>query len=327
MNYWHKLLFKPTRFIRKHQYAPTKLLSSCFQKNNKLPTKAIQVISACLLLSSEVTAAQDNSDIVLGQSLEKTITSGKAVWLNDDTSKFFAIYEPDQSGQAKGGVIILHGANSHPDKPEVIRPLRNALPLHGWASIAIQLPYLSSISDYTKQQTTINQRINSAATYLQTVGIGNIALLGHGIGAMAATAYLSSQQNTSLQAFIAISLGIPNKDKNLESISQQLEKITVPILDIFGSNDLDNVVNTASLRALAAKISSRAVTSSKQIESYKRSAIGRSSMQNSQGHISYRQIVIEGANHDFRGSNRQLTKRVAGWLERHVKGITINASR
>ena len=261
------------------------------------------------------------------QSLEKGLQNGKAVWLDDANAKFFAVYDPDQSGQPKGAVIILHDANSHPDKPEVIRPLRSDLPVHGWASISIQLPYLSSVDDYTNKQTIINQRINSAANYMQTLGISNIALLGHGTGAMAATAYLSAPQDASIQAFIAISLGLLDKSEKAESISQQLEKITVPILDIYGSNDLDHVTGTAMTRALAAKISSGAVTSSKQIDSYKRSAIAKSSTQNSQGYISYRQVVIEGASHDFTGVSTLLTKRVAGWLERHAKGVSVNASR
>jgi len=261
------------------------------------------------------------------QSLEKGLQNGKAVWLDDANAKFFAVYDPDQSGQPKGAVIILHDANSHPDKPEVIRPLRSDLPVHGWASISIQLPYLSSVDDYTNKQTIINQRINSAANYMQTLGISNIALLGHGTGAMAATAYLSAPQDASIQAFIAISLGLLDKSEKAESISQQLEKITVPILDIYGSNDLDHVTGTAMTRALAAKISSGTVTSSKQIDSYKRSAIAKSSTQNSQGYISYRQVVIEGASHDFTGVSTLLTKRVAGWLERHAKGVSVNASR
>jgi len=307
-----------------------RLLTPCFKKNIYSRTCSILIISVCSLLFPGVTSAQNtNTDHSkdFAQSLEKGLINGKAVWLDDGKTKFFAVYDPDQSGQPKGGVIVLHDANSHPDKPEIIRPLRNDLPVHGWASIAIQLPYLVSIDDYTNKQTIINQRINSAASYLKTVGIGNIALLGHGTGAMAATAYLSTQQEASIQAFIAVSLGMLDKNKTPESITNQLEKITVPILDIYGSNDLDHVTRTATSRALAAKKSSDSVTSSRQIDSYKRSAIARSSTQNSQGYISYRQIVIEGASHDFSGVSSQLTTRIAGWLERHAKGVTVNAPR
>jgi len=330
MYYWQKLPFIPWFFIRRLSHMRRRLLSSCFQKNNNNYSKSILAVSFSILLSPTITAAQVNTtnyETEFGQSLEKGLLSGQPLWLDDAKAKFFAIYDPDQTGQPKGGVIILHDASSNPDKPEVIRPLRNILPLHGWASISIQLPYLASIDDYTNQQALINQRINSAANYLQTVGIGNIAILGHGTGAMAATAYLSSQQDASIQAFIAISLGMINKDKKPESITQQIEKITVPILDIYGSNDLPHVTNTAMSRALAAKISSDAVTNSQKIGSYKRSAIAKSSTQNSQGYISYRQIIIEGANHDFSGAAQQLTKRIAGWLERHAKGVTVNASR
>ncbi len=330
MKYWQKLPFKPAGFAPRPRHFRPNLINHCFQKNNHIKKYRLLIISTCLLFFSSATTAQNTKadfNLKIGQSLEKGLTSGKALWLDGGKAKFFAVYDPDQSGQPKGGVIILHDANSHPDKPEVIQPLRHGLPAHGWASITIQLPYLSSIGDYTNKQTIINQRINSTVKYMQSVGIGNIVLLGHGTGAMAATAYLSTQQKSSIQAFIAISLGMLDKNRKPESIPQQLEKITVPILDIYGSNDLDHVTSTAMSRALAAKISSDAVASSKYIDSYNRSAIAKSSTQNYQGYISYRQIVIEGASHDYSGSEHQLTKRIAGWLERHAKGVTVNASR
>ncbi len=305
-------------------------LTPCFKKDNNLKACIILAFTTCLIAFPCLTSAEtDNGSfrIEMSQSLEKGLLSGKPEWLNDNTAKFFAVYDVDQSGQPKGAVIILHDADSHPDKPEIIRPLRSNLPMHGWATISVQLPYLASITDYSNKQSIINQRINSAANYLQSNGINNIVLLGHGTGAMAATAYLSAQHDAPIQAFIAISLGILDQNEKPESISQQLEKITVPILDIFGSNDLDHITNTARSRALAARISSNAVTSSKQIGSYKRSAIAVSSAQKFQGYISYRQIVIKGASHDFSGTTRLLTKRITGWLERHAKGIMIDTAQ
>jgi len=232
----------------------------------------------------------------MGKSLEKGLTNVQAIWLNDGQAKFFAVFNPDQSGHPKGGVIILHDANSHPDKPEVIQPLRNTLPTHGWPSIAIQLPYLASINDYSNKQEIINQRINKAVEHLQTIGIGNIALLGHGTGAMSAAAYLSSQPSPTIQAFIGISLGMLKKENEAAQISQQIEKITVPILDIYGSNDLDLVLKGEKDKANPARKA---------------------------GNKKYTQIEVIGANHFFDNKDEVLVKRVRGWLAKNAAGTEI----
>lgn len=283
----------------------------------------------CLSALPSISAAQTYDSAYeqqLGKTIESSLKNGAPLWLDDSQTKFFAVFNPDQSGQPKGGVIILHDANSHPDKSEVIRPLRQDLPEHGWATISIQLPYLNSVSDYIDKQSIINKRIESAIAHLQSSGLNNIALLGHGSGAMAATTFLASQTNSAVQAFVAVSLGIIDSNKSSEPLGDQLAKITLPILDIYGSNDLDYVTNTAKSRALAAKISSNSATRSNRLDAFKRSAMAKSSFQRMQGYISYRQIKIEGADHDFTAAPFLLTKRIIGWLERHAKGVAVNST-
>ena len=69
-----------------------------------------------------------------------------------------------------------------------------------------------------------------------------------------------------------------------------VEKITVPVLDIYGSRDLDGVLNTVKTRAAAARKS---------------------------GSGDYRQTEVEGADHFFVGVEDDLTRRVYGWLKAH----------
>lgn len=330
MNYWHKLPFKTTRITRSHSPCHVKPLSTCFQKENTAFKFSTLLFSICLALSPCSSSAQDksiNNGIEIGKSLEEGLSSGQAIWLNDGQAKFFTVFDADKSGHPKGGVIILHDANSHPDKPEVIRPLRTNLPTHGWPTVTIQLPHIASLNEYASNQETVNKRISSAIDHLKSNGLSNIALIGHGTGAMLATTYLATQPNPVIQAFVAVSLGMLDKNNKPESLIYQFEKIKVPILDIYGSNDLDHVTSTAMSRALAAKLSSDTATNSNQTDSYKRSAIAKSSTQKSQGYISYRQIILEGASHDFSGSANQLSKRIAGWLERHAKGVEVNTNR
>lgn len=323
------LIPHPQPETRRWPQRPPLKATLCFKRGYTLLSTCAAITLFCLATLPSLSVAQSYDPAYeqeLGRSLENGLKSGEALWLDGDQGKFFAVYNPDQSGQPKGGVVILHDANSHPDKPEVIQPLRRDLPEHGWATLSIQLPQLASISDYIDKQDAINKRIGSAIQYLQSAGLNNIALLGHGTGAMAATSFLASQNSSSIQAFVAVSLGVIEIKDQTESLSDQLAKITLPILDIYGSNDLDHVTTTAKSRALAAKISSNSATRSNRLEAFKRSAMAKSSAQRSQGYISYRQIQVEGANHDFVAAPFLLTKRIIGWLERHAKGVAVSSN-
>jgi predicted alpha/beta-hydrolase family hydrolase len=296
-------------------------LTPCFSRTIS-PSAMLGIgLLLCLLLAAFPGQAVGQES---GKELEAGLRDGQAVWLDDGKGKFFSVFNPDQSGQPKGGVILLHDAGSHPDKQQVMRPLRHWLPLHGWATIAIQLPPIERPADYLKHQATIEKRINSAISYIRNKGFDNLVLLGHGSGAMAASKYLSGESSPFLHAFVAISLGIPPGQKSENSIINQLEKINLPILDIYGGDDLDNVVQTAQKRALAAKISGNIATRADRLAGYKRSAIAKSSTQKSQGYIAYRQIRIDGASHDFSGAENLLSQRIVGWLERHAKGVAVN---
>ncbi len=285
----------------------------------------------CLLFSmltlASTSHAASNSDQAQGKLLEAGLENGEPLWLDADASKFFAIFNADQTGQPKGGIILLHDAGSHPDKPEVIQPLRKKMPEHGWPTLAIHLPALANSADYIDKQTQINKRIDAAITYMRNKGFNNLALLGHGTGAMAATAYLADQKNDSIRAFVAVSLGVIEREDKAETITSKLEKISLPILDIYGSQDLDHIASTAKKRALAAKISSDASTRQNRINAFKRSAMATSDTQNRLGYILYRQIKINGASHDFSGADQILVKRISGWLEHNAKGVAISSSR
>lgn len=264
----------------------------------------------------------------MAEALAKTLKPGQPLWLNGGEDKFLAIFIPDQSGQPKGGAIILHDATGHPDWRSVIRPLRNFLPPNGWATISIQLPQLSTLDGQIPLQQLVNSRIQKAAEHLHSLGLNNIALIGHGSGALAAATYLATDNaDTTIRGFVGISLEVTRKGTEKEHILTQLEKIKLPILDIYGSRDLGSVTKTAGERALAAKKSSSSATGAQQLEAYKKAGLSKTANNNVQGYISYRQVEIEGANHDFDGMELILNKRILGWLERHAKGTIITAPK
>ncbi len=76
------------------------------------------------------------------------------------------------------------------------------------------------------------------------------------------------------------------KDQRMNSI-MSLEKITVPVLDLYGDDDLENILASVESRAAAAKKA---------------------------GNNNYTQIKIKG-NHFFDGNEATLVETVAEWLE------------
>jgi pimeloyl-ACP methyl ester carboxylesterase len=302
-----------------------------FKSENKRLSQLATLGCALLLGSGPLLAADTGrqlNELTQAETLAKSLPTGQAVWLNDEQTKFLAILTPDQSGQPKGGAILLHDADGHPDWPDVIRPLRTFLPPHGWATISIQLPRLNSNDGYGAHQPLINTRIQKAAEQLRTLGLNNIALIGHGSGAMAAAAYLASHSDDQgIRGFVGIGLSVIKTEKSDDYLPSQLEKIKLPILDIYGSRDLDAVTTSAKTRALAAKHSSNNAPKEQQLESYKKAGLAKTANNSIQGYIAYRQIEIEGADHNFSGQGEALGKRVLGWLERHVKGVAVSTGK
>ncbi len=289
-----------------------------YRSFNVLGLPVLTVLTLAFVLP-HVSYAIENEK-VLGSKLSEKVKKGETVWINNGANKFFSIFIPDLTGQPKGAAIIVHDGNAHPDWPEVIHPLRTYLPHHGWATLSVHVPQIETIEEYTAIQNIVSSRIEKASAYLREIGYKNIALLGHGTGAMAATRYLAANSNHDMRGFVAISLGVIESQYKADSIPKQLEKLALPMLDIYGSNDYSRITDTAEIRALAAKNSEN----KNNTEGFRRSMVATSANSKIQGYIAFRQIQITGANHTFTGHQGTLVKRVLGWLDRHTKGIAVN---
>lgn len=275
-----------------------------------------------LLISPAALPASAGDEQALAQALTTQLAADEVLWLEDGTSKFLGLMIPDQSGTPKGGAIILHDAAGHPDWPEVIRPLRRALPPRGWATLAIQLPPLQQPAPSSPEQQRINGRIRKAAEQLRGAGINNIALIGHGSGAAAAVAYLAGErEDVGIRGLVAISLRAVNTGKSEESLPSQLEKVKVPLLDIYGSREEEAVTATAQLRIQAAMRGAR--SAGEGAGTNKQPEAANNANRGPEGEITYRQVEIEGADHRFTGQEERLVRRIQGWLDRHIKGVPV----
>ncbi len=221
------------------------------------------------------------------------IIDGDAVWLNDDSNDFLGIYTESEEDKNRA-VIVMHGTGIHPDWQQVIQPLRVGLTEHNWNTLSIQMPILANEAeylDYAPLYDEVAPRIDAAIKYLKDNGSKDIVLIGHSQGSAMTAYYLSrSKQDVkaNIKGFVAIGMAAFAKDPRMDSI-KSLENIRLPVLDLYGSEDLDSIMASVNSRAVAAKKA---------------------------GNKNYTQIKITG-NHFFDGNEETLVKTVADWLEKN----------
>lgn len=218
------------------------------------------------------------------------ILDGEAVWLDDATSKFLGIYT--EAGEDKGrAVIVMHGTGIHPDWQQVIQPLRVGLTEHDWNTLSIQMPILRNEAEYHEYAPLYDEvapRINAAIEYLKKNGATDIVLIGHSQGATMAAYFLANASKPDVKGFVAIGMGVFADDPRMDSV-RSLQSIKVPVLDIYGDNDLEGIMKSVDARAAAAKKA---------------------------GNGKYAQLEVADSNHFFDGTEEALVEAVADWLEK-----------
>ena len=217
------------------------------------------------------------------------ILDGEAVWLNDGKSDFLGIYTEAEEDKGRA-VIVMHGTGVHPDWQQVIQPLRVGLTEHNWNTLSIQMPILPNEAEYPEYAPLYDEvtpRIDAAIKYLKDNGAKEIVLIGHSQGA-AMTAYYLSTSKQDVKGFVAIGMASFADDPRMNSI-KALENIKLPVLDIYGDDDLEGIMKSVGARAEAAKKA---------------------------GNKNFTQQEVAGSNHFFDGKEDELVEAVAGWLEK-----------
>lgn len=216
------------------------------------------------------------------------ILDGDAVWLNDGKNDFLGIYTEAEEDKGRS-VIVMHGTGIHPDWQQVIQPLRVGLTEHNWNTLSIQMPILGNEAEHNEYAPLYDEvaaRIDAAIKYLKDNGSNDIVLLGHSQGS-SMTAYYLRTSKQDIKGFVAIGIAAFAEDQRMNSI-RSLEKITLPVLDLYGTEDLENILASVKIRSEAAKKA---------------------------GNKNYTQIKITG-NHFFDGHEDELVKTVADWLDK-----------
>ena len=219
-----------------------------------------------------------------------TLIDGEAEWLTAQSHEFLAIYTEASEGDGKRAVIVLHGIGVHPNWPQVVYPLRVELAELGWSTISLQMPILPNDAEPYEYEPLFDEvapRIDAGIRFLRDKGAEEIALVEHSLGATMGSYYLASNPNSNaIKVFIGVGMGAGSGYLRM-NITFSLERIKIPVLDLYGSDDLDRVVKTAARRAAAAK----------------RARNG-----------AYEQIKVDGADHFFEGEEKELVGIVNAWL-------------
>ncbi|PLX60575.1 alpha/beta fold hydrolase [Sedimenticola selenatireducens] len=249
-----------------------------------------------LLFMSPLWASDLAREERLAAEIREALLVGEPLMLQADGRDFFAIYAQQDTDYIQGVVILLHGRGAHPDWMDVVHPLRTQLPEFGWKTLSIQMPVAASDASGWVYQELIPEafpRITAAVEYLKQQGESNIVLIGHSLGARMGVEYLAQGVPEELRAFVAIGLPADTRAPDGGTL-RGLKKLDLPVLDIYGSRDIDSVRLSAPARSAAARQAKNE---------------------------SYRQNRIEGADHFFNGLSGALVAEVRAWLGRVAPGV------
>ncbi|MCG6869218.1 MAG: alpha/beta hydrolase family protein [Gammaproteobacteria bacterium] len=242
--------------------------------------KLVGLIAVCLFAGASY-ASDAAKEKRWSDQIVDALMDGEAEYLKAGDQEFLAIYTEAADSPPKGGVILMHGIGVHPDWPQIVGPLRTGLPQRGWATLSLQMPILpneADVSDYLPLMDEVAPRIDAGVAFLKAQGIDDIVLVGHSLGASMALRYLE-QPRDAIQGLVVIGLA---KDGELNP-AVTLEVVSTPVLDLYGSEDQKDTLETAPERKAAAKSDT------------------------------YTQKEVKGANHFFDGKEVELVEAVDVW--------------
>jgi len=246
------------------------------------------------LLSGHV-AAKTTSNIAREKNwadqVADSVVVGEPVWLSARQHKFLALYAPPaQAG--KRGVILIHGRGVHPAWG-FIDNLRADLTEAGFHTLSLQMPILEAdapFGAYGKTFPEAFERLDAGIQYLKGKGVQHVLLLGHSTGAMTAVAFTAKYPQAPLSGIVAIGLSTFPSGPDSMQPAIMLRSVHIPVLDIYGSNDLHEVSSYNEARRTAAQAA---------------------------GNKGYNAVRVPGANHFFTDQYETLKKHILDWLNRN----------
>lgn len=161
---------------------------------------------------------------------------------------------------AKTGVVLFHGRGSTPTGP-VVEELRASLYRAGYTTLSIDNPIpLNGLTDFPSYVNDIGTdnyvfpeayaRIRTAINYLQTLGVEDVVVAGFSLGSRLATAHAARGQIDELPILGLIGVGMYGNSIDPLNVSETLDEVSIPVVDIYGDADTD-AASTAAARLAA----------------------------------------------------------------------------
>ena len=190
--------------------------------------------------------------------------------------KFLTLFTPTDTGKA---AIVVHGMGIHPDWG-MVGTLRTELADRGFATLSIQMPILAADAQgeaYPPTFPEAAERLAEAVAFLKAKGYAQIAIVSHSMGSRMSRVYLAGKPDPAVKSWA--SLGISQDD---------YQAVKLPVLDLYGENDLPAVLSNAGKR---------------------KQTLGKDS----------KQVKVGNADHFFTGHEGEMVDAVADFLNATLK--------
>ena len=192
--------------------------------------------------------------------------------------KFLTLFTP--AADTDKAAIVVHGLGIHPDWG-MVGTLRTELADRGFTTLSIQMPILAADAKgeaYPPTFPEAAERIAEAVEFLKAKGYKQLAIVSHSMGSRMSLVYVSGKPDPAVKSWA--SLGISVGD---------YKAVKLPVLDLYGANDLPPVLANAGTR--------------------KQSFAAAGS----------RQVMIGRADHFFTGHEGEMVGAVADFLNATLK--------
>lgn len=253
--------------------------------------RVIFLLSTLLLLPICSLWAQEGDlarELRLRDEIVDMILDGDPITLNTGEREFLGILT--EADEPKAGVLILHGRGFHPDWQDAVNPLRVGLAENGWTTLSLQMPVLEKDAkyyDYVPIFGAATPRIEAGIAELRDLGYEKIVLIAHSCGVHMAMHWVDTVNPNSIDAYVGLGMGATDYKQFMEK-PFPLDRMSIPVLDLYGENDFPAVIKMAPERlSLIAK----------------------------GGNIKSVQKSLPYANHYFTDEGDALVGVVSGWLD------------
>lgn len=181
----------------------------------------------------------------MSNEIRDAILEGEIFYLNDGSRSFMSIQTDAE--ERRGGTLILHGRGFHPDWEDTVNPLRTGLAENGWTTLSLQMPVLEKDAkyyDYVPLFAEAGKRIQAGIRHLKQQGISPITIVAHSCGAHMAMQWVRDNGDDDIAAYVGLGMGATDLGQQMAE-PFPLDKMQVPVLDVYGEDDFPAVIKMA----------------------------------------------------------------------------------